>query len=251
MKYFELRCIAYIKKDIEFKNSFDVLSKFINFSMLDDDELKLHHEKQGFKNYTFGGLYPIEKEKIYKKGQTYTFTIRSLDQVFINKIDILLRQNINSFNLQVVETTKQTINKFFIISLYSVTPVIVSLPKKDTKDKKEKQRFWSIEDDVFALQKQLQDNLLKKYKSFYGEELETTQNFIQLFEIKNRVPQSIYFTKNFNGKDQTIRLFGNKFRFIVNEDEVSQKLAFVALACGLGEKQSYGGGFVLGKGMRL
>ncbi len=246
MKYFELKCVAYIKKDIDFKYCFDILSKFINFSMLSDEELKKHHEKKGFKNYTFGGFFPIEKDKIYKKGKTYSFTIRSLNEEFINKIDTLLRQNINSFNLQIVETSRKTIKQFFINELYSVTPVIVSIPKEND----EKQRFWSINDDIFLLQKQLQDNLLKKYKSFYAEELETTQNFIQLFEIKNRVPQSIYFTKSFNGKDQTIRLFGNKFRFIVNEDEVSQKLAFVALACGLGEKQSYSGGFVLGKGMR-
>ena len=85
MKYYELRCVAYIKNNIEFKYCFDVLSKFINFSMLDDDELKKRHEKIGFKNYTFGGFYPIEKDQVYKKGKTYTFTIRSLDQDFINK----------------------------------------------------------------------------------------------------------------------------------------------------------------------
>lgn len=246
MKYFELRCLAYIKKDIEFKNTFDVLSKYINFSMLNDEKLKLNHQNTGFKNYCYGGLYPIEKEGIYKKGKIYSFNIRSLDEEFIHKIDKLLRQNIDSYYFQVIESNKKIINDFFISELYSATPVIVSLPKKDNRDRKEKQRFWSIKDDIFILQKQLQDNLLKKYKSFYGEDLETTQNFIQLFEIKNRVHQSIYFTKS----ERKIRLFGNKFKFIVNEDEVSQKLAFIALACGLGEKQSYGGGFALGKGMR-
>lgn len=246
MKYFELRCLAYIKKDIEFKNTFDVLSKYINFSMLNDEKLKLNHQNTGFKNYCYGGLYPIEKESIYKKGKIYSFNIRSLDEEFINKIDKLLRQNIDSNYLQVIESNKKIINEFFISELYSATPVIVSLPKKDNRDRKQKQMFWSIKDDIFVLQKQLQDNLLKKYKSFYGEDLETTQNFIQLFEIKNRVPQSIYFTKS----ERKIRLFGNKFKFIVNEDEVSQKLAFIAIACGLGEKQSYGGGFVLAKGMR-
>lgn len=48
-------------------------------------------------------------------------------------------------------------------------------------------------------------------------------------------------------KSIRVRLFGNKFKIVPNEDEVSQKLAFVALACGLGEKQSYGGGFCLWK----
>ena len=30
-----------------------------------------------------------------------------------------------------------------------------------------------------------------------------------------------------------------------NEDDVSQKLAFIAFTCGLGEKNSFGGGFCL------
>lgn len=239
MKYYELVCTAFVKKDIEFKNSFDILSKYINFSMSLDDELKRFHEEKCFKNYCFGGLYPTEKEKVYKRGTVYKFTIRGLDESFIDKLSNILRQNVDNNIIQIVETNKKTIKQFFISEIYSATPVIVSMPKQ----KGEKQKFWSIEDDIFLLQKQLQDNLEKKYKAFYNEELNSTQNFIQLFEIKNRVPQSIYFTKN----ERTVRLFGNKFKFIINEDEVSQKLAFVALSCGLGEKQSYGGGFVLGK----
>lgn len=238
MKYFELKCLAYLKKNVEFKDSFDVISKFINYSMSQDTVLKaLHKESKVFKNYCFGGFYSPLKEKTYKKGSTYEFRIRSLDEEFINKLQILLRENINNPNLQVIQTSKKELKQFFITEIYSATPVIVSLPRQ----KGEKQMFWTIKDDIFVLQKQLQDNLLKKYKSFYGEDLEPNGNFIQLFEIKNQKPQSIYFTK---GKNQ-IRLFGNKFKVIVNEDEVSQKLAFIALSCGLGERQSYGGGFIL------
>jgi CRISPR-associated endoribonuclease Cas6 len=72
------------------------------------------------------------------------------------------------------------------------------------------------------------------------------QNFIQLLEIKNRIPQNIRIIKN----DKKVTFFGNKFKIVPHEDEVSQKLAFTALACGLGEKNSYGGGFVLARGMR-
>jgi CRISPR-associated endoribonuclease Cas6 len=68
-----------------------------------------------------------------------------------------------------------------------------------------------------------------------------SQNFIQLIELKNRVPQNITITKD--GKK--IRFFGNKLRIIPNEDNVSQKLAFTALGCGLGEKNSYCGGFCI------
>jgi len=59
--------------------------------------------------------------------------------------------------------------------------------------------------------------------------------------MKNKYPHSIHMKKGNNN----VRFFGNKFRIVPNEDEVSQKLAFVALACGLGEKNSFGGGFCL------
>jgi CRISPR-associated endoribonuclease Cas6 len=49
--------------------------------------------------------------------------------------------------------------------------------------------------------------------------------------------------------NKDIRFFGNKLRIIPNEDEVSQRLAFTAFGCGLGEKNSYGGGFVLTRGV--
>lgn len=197
------------------------------------------HQKIGFKYYVFGGLLPIEKEKVYKQGNIYTFSIRSLDETLIDTLKTTLRQNINHEFFQVVETHKKTVPQFFITELYSVTPVIVSV---------ENGKYWTINEsgDIMQLQKQLHDNAEKKYKSFFGEPLHVNQNFIQLIEIKNKVPQNIHITKD--GKP--IRFFGNKFKIVPNEDEVSQKLAFVALACGLGEKNSYGGGFMLGKGMR-
>ena len=113
MKYFELTCTAYLKKDIDFKESFETLAKYISFSMAGDKELKTKHEAKGFKHYTFGGLFPIEKEKVYKKGSTYQFTIRALDEQLINTLSKELRKNINNPNLLVVETTKKTVKQFF------------------------------------------------------------------------------------------------------------------------------------------
>ncbi len=203
------------------------------------DDLKKLHDKKGFKYYCFGGLFPIEAAKIYKKGNSYTFSIRSLDERMIDSLSSELRKNIDNPNLLIVETTKRVQKQFFVSELYSVTPVVVTV---------ENGFHWTMEKDgdILKLQKQLHDNLEKKYHDFYGETLKGVQNFIQLLEIKNRVPQNIQITKN----AKKIRFFGNKFKIIPNEDEVSQKLAFVALACGLGEKNSFGGGFCLGKGMR-
>lgn len=207
--------------------------------MAQEPSLKKLHEEKSSKHYTFGNFYPIEKEQVYKKGNSYQFTLRSLDEQFIDTLSKTLRANIDNPNFLVVETYKRVIKQFFISELYSATPVIVSTSKG---------MYWSIDKDgdILKLQKQLNYNLEKKYKSFYGKSIKGEQNFIQLLEIKNKYPQSIYMTKN----KKDVRFFGNKFRIVPNVDEVSQKLAFVALACGLGEKNSFGGGFCLGRGLR-
>ncbi len=241
MQYFELTCTAYIKNDITFTESFERLSTYITYAMMRDEKLKALHNSSGYKYYVFGGLLPIEKSRICAKGNTYKFVIRSLDESFIDTLSKTLRENIDNPHLLIVETHKRAIRQFFISELYSATPVIVSLKGSD--------KFWAKEDDLMLLHKQLQENLEKKYKSFYGEEINPKQNFIQLFELKNNRLQTIQTNKT-HSNGSPVKFYGNKFRIVPNEDEMSQKLAFVALACGLGEKNSFGGGFCLGKGMR-
>ena len=239
MKYFELTCTAYLKKDLDFRESFDKIARFINFCMVKDASLKTIHESGGFKYYVFGGLLPIEKDKLYKKGSTYAFTIRTIDENIADILFDTLRENINNPNLQVIQTSKKMIKQFFINELYSATPVIATTNNGI---------FWTMEKDgdILSLQKHLHDNLEKKYQNFYGKKLNPAQNFIQLLEIKNQKPQTIQITKN----DKTIKFFGNKLRIVPNEDNISQKLAFMALGAGLGEKNSFGGGFCLMRRIR-
>lgn len=233
MNYFELTCTTYVKRDINFEESFEILSKYISFSMVEGGLKELHNQK-GFKHYVYGGFLPLEKDKIYKQGAIYSFSIRSLSEEFINTLSKALRQNIDNGNMLVLETRQKKVKQFFVSELYSATPVIIST---------ENGRFWTMQEsgDIMQLQKQLHDNLEKKYQSYFNEELKSPQNFIQLLEIKNRVPQNIKIIKD--GKK--VIFFGNKFKIIPNEDELSQKLAFSALACGLGEKNAFGGGYCL------
>jgi len=246
MKIFELKCITYLKQDVSFEDSFDSISKFINYSICQKDEYKQKHNQNVFNNYCFGSFFPIEKDKLYKKGNTYYFTFRTIDEKFAKELSNLLRANINNPYLQIVQVEKRDIKQFFISEIYSATPVVVSLKKENEKSH---QLFWTLEKsgDILELQKQLQENLIKKYEEFFGEKLNVSQNFIQLLEIKNHKPQSVCFTTTKNEMQKKIRLIGNKFRIIPNEDEISQKLAFLSLGVGLGEKSSYGGGFMIWK----
>ena len=233
MQGFELICKVYLKKSVKFEQSFEVISKYINFCIAKAGFEEFHKSK-GYKHYTFGGFVPVQKEKIYKEGETYSFTFRCLDEKLADALMKALRENVNNPNMLVLEVQKKKIPQFFITEFHSVTPVVITM---------ESGRYWSLQEsgNILLLQKQLHDNLERKYKSFYNESLHVKQNFIQLLEIKNKVPQSIITHK----ETQAIRFFGNKFKIVPNEDEVSQKLAFVALTCGLGEKNSFGGGFCL------
>jgi len=239
LKFFELNIAVLLKSDIGFQDNFEVLSKFINSAMFLDSQLAELHKESGIKYYVFDGLYPIQKNGIYKKDNIYTFRLRSLDENFISKISKHLK-SVDDKILDVKVIEKKIFRQVPIYEINNITPTILSF-----KNDSGRLYHWTFEKDgdIVKLCNALQNNLIKKYESFFKETLNPTQNFIQLLQIKNQKPQTIRITKN--GKK--IRLFGNKFKIIINEDKISQKLAFVALGCGLGEKNSYGGGFCVGK----
>ena len=244
MKIFELKCEAYIKSDINLKNSYEILAKYINFCIAEDKQINQLSKTKWMNNYCFGNFYPTEIDRVYKSGKIYKFIIRSLDEELIDELMITLKNNDSNLFLRVISTNKTEIEQFFINELYSATPVIVS----DRRDENGRQLYWSLDynGDMDSLQKRLQRNLEKKLKQFCSEEIEMEENFIQEIELRNQKPQSIYFKRSAKD-DKLVRLIGNKLKIIPNKDSLSQKLAFLSLAVGLGEKSSLGGGFCLSR----
>ena len=238
MKYYELTCKAYLKRDIHFQDSFEAIRKYIKFCLSKDSEFSKIYEKNSFRYYCFDNFSEAEKDGIYKKSKEYRLRIRSFDAKLISFLSKSLRENINNPNFLILSTSQNEIKQRFIYELNSITPVIITT---------EERLFWTYEKDgdILKFQKQLQDNLEKKYQSFFKEPIHPSQNFIQLLEFINKKPQTITFTKN----NKKLKFFGNKIKIIPNEDENSQKLAFTALACGLGEKNSFGGGFCANGGV--
>ena len=155
MKIFELKCQAYLKTNIELKNSFDVLSKYINYSIYKNEIYK--NKDTSIKNYCFGNFYPTENDRIYKQNNVYEFVIRSIDEEFITELEKALISNIDNNFLMVQSARKKEIDQFFIRELYTATPVIVSEKKDDTG----RQIYWSLDynGDMEILQNQLQKNL--------------------------------------------------------------------------------------------
>jgi len=100
-------------------------------------------------------------------------------------------------------------------------------------------KFWSFFEsgDLLVVMNALQDNLLRKYEMIYNEKLNPSNNFMEYLQIKNDKPQTFFY--------KGAKFFGFKFFIVPRSDEVSQKLAFMAIGSGLGHKNSsVGGGFL-------
>ncbi|HCL4546864.1 CRISPR-associated endoribonuclease Cas6 [Clostridium botulinum] len=225
MVYSQVKITAFLKKNIKFTQSGEVIGKIISKAMLLDEELKAMHKNREYK-YVYNNLYPVEKTGIYEEGRVYIFNIRSFNKKFISKIKKLLSK-VNSEFMRILAVEENSINQKYITELYTMTPVIVTVNNKP----------WLLNDgDLMFFQKRLQDNLEKKYKEIFGQELDTKQSFIQGIEILNEKPMVFQY--------KGIKLLGNKVKIVVNEDEQSQKLAFIATGMGLGEKgSSVGAGY--------
>ena len=229
MHYFELTTTAYLLKNVAFNEVNEKIAQLINKAMLNDEKLAVKHEENKFKNYVFDSLYPREKDKIYKAGKIYVFRIRSLEEDFISKIKQLLHNTTTDY-FKVIAGEIKRYEQRAIKEIYTVTPALATINN----------HFWISGDDIMLLQDRIQINLLKKYREFFNVEVQKEDSFIQYIEIKNKKPIA------FNYKN--IQFIGNKFIIKVNEDDLSQKLAFLALGAGLLEKNATNGmGFCIAK----
>lgn len=230
MKFIEIVVTILLKRDIFFADSGYIIGKNINRLMLLNKDLKEIHPKKQFKNYVFDNFYPLEKDKHYKSGKLYVFKIRGIDYNFMKKIHNCL-SIFKSNDFEIVSASFNEIDKKLIKELYTVNPVIITVDNKP----------WLQKDDIELFKERIEVNLEKKFMYTFGEELNLKDKFITEINFKNRTP--MYFNYK-NG----IRLLGNKVSLRIQDNEEAQKAAFLALAVGIGEKNSsLGAGFCSGK----
>ncbi|WP_200764012.1 CRISPR-associated endoribonuclease Cas6 [Nitrosophilus alvini] len=233
MKYFELKVDLFLKYDIEHRKSYEPLSKMVS-SALNNTSFKELHNENRFKHYVFSNMWKTSKDGIYKKGNNLFF-LRTPDEKLFSELGKALFDYENDI-FKITGVSKSIHSQRFISSLISVTPVFTTFSKN------RKVYFWTLQEDgnINYLLKTIHNNLKKKYESFYGNKIDTKDSFIEYFQIKNQKPQTIFY--------KSVKFFGNKFYIVPKSDEASQKLAFMALSCGLGEKNALGGGFCKGFG---
>lgn len=225
MKVYEINVKLYLVKNIMMKDISELLAKIIDNTLGKNKKFLAFHNKNCYKNYSFNSLYPLEQDKIYKADQIYNFQIRTLD---LELAEFLLEELVKTFtdDVKVLKTDIKIMKNYHLEKIYSITPLII----KDDKG------YWKNNISIEEYERRLKSNLFKKYKDLSGEQIEEDIPIFTAIEFKNRKPVA------FDYKD--IRLLGDKISLIIADDELSQKIAYMALGTGLGEMSARGAGFV-------
>lgn len=225
MQVYQIRIKLYMLTDVALNRIQTNLTAFIDKGFLENEELLQMHEENRFKNYCYDLPYPVEKDKIYKKGKIYTVTVRTIDSKLAKYFQEVC---VNSYTDEVKGLTSEIriIPKKVIDSLYTLTPVIL----KDDKG------YWRKHMQLAEFENQLEVNLIKKWNSFTGEKLSEDFSLYTLLEFLNETPIPMEY--------KSIKLLGDKIRLQIADNETAQKLAYMALGTGLLSMNSRGAGYV-------
>lgn len=225
MRVFQIKLKIFVLKDIPIDNSQSIISSFIDSGLTKDKGLLEFHESNKFKGYCFDAPYPLEEDKIYKKNNIYTLTIRTIDK---NLADFFANKLVNEFNDNVKGLTSEIriLPKKHIEKLYSITSVVM----------KNDDGYWKNKIKLNEFERRLKENLIKKYNSAMNVKIGEDFQLYTTIEFKNRTPIATNY--------KNIKLLGDKISLNIAENDVAQELAYMSLGTGILEMNARGYGFV-------
>lgn len=226
MEIYEIKFKCYLLKDIYQEDSLEAISDIIDKTFLKTADMSKYHESNGFKEYCHDGFYPIEENKIYRSDNIYSFRIRTSSDKLMNHFTKFLTDEFSE-KIKVLTYQKRSINTRLIEKIYSITPIVI----------KYEEGYWKNAGMTISdFEKRIKVNLIKKYNSFNDEKMSEDFDLFTNVRFDNRLP--------IGNKYKRITLLGDKVTLTVSENEEAQKLAYIALATGLGEMGSRGLGYV-------
>ena len=226
MIIYELKYKVFLLLPVKQEDALVRIASCIDRTLLKSARWGEFHSENRYKGYSFCAPYPLSEGGYYREHQVYQILIRT---VLPDLADYLAKSlpEYEDVCMKGLICEMKEIQKFHVSSMYSITPVIV---------KGEKNQYWRDNMDFLEFERQIKNNLIKKYKAFYQEELEENFELYSYIELKNRMPIKICYKK--------IHLLGGKVQLQITEHPSAQKLAFMAYAAGIGTMNQRGYGFV-------
>lgn len=225
IQVYQIDCKVYLLKNIDYTKILYEISSFIDNGLCKDIEMLEFHRGKDFKNYVHSGFKEIEKDKIYKEGKIYSFSIRCINEKLMDYFYKTLK-DISTETMKGLVTTVKLIPKVFIEKLYTLTPAIIKF----------NEGFWKGKIDFINYEKRLIVNSIKKAKIALGED------FNEDFVLYNRI--EILNNKPILSKFKKISLLGDKIELIIADNERAQQIAYILLGTGICENNTRGFGYL-------
>lgn len=225
MSNFEINVKVYLVSDILQEDCQKEITKVIDEVLANDCKFLNFHNKNYFKNYCFNSLYPLAKDKVYKEDSIYSFQIRTASLELAEYFSVNLKSVFTS-SIKVLKVDVRKIPLKHIDKIFSITPVVL---KSDNG-------YWKGGLSLGDFERRIKENLIKKYNQITGEKIDENFPLFVALEFKNKKPIAI----KYKGK----KLLGDKISLKIADDQLSQKIANLAIGCGIGEMNARGYGYV-------
>lgn len=223
---YNLNCKVYLLQNIELINMLKEISHMVDVALCSTDTMIKFHEENQFKNYCISGFKEIERDRIYKEGKVYSFSIRCISKEFA---EFLCRQlsKADTNTMKGLVCDYKVIPHMYIDRLYTVTPAVVQIQEGG---------YWRNKIAIDEYERLLFENSVKKYNSMTGDRLDENFKLYDTITFLNKVPIKTNY--------KSIQLLGDKVELAINSDERAQAVAYMLLGTGALLKNSRGYGFV-------
>lgn len=221
----EIYCKVYVMENLTKEEVTIELNKLIDTAIMQTEEMQPLHISREYKFYCFSGLKPIEFDGVYKKGNIYTFVLRTVDEKLAQYFKATLAQQYTK-SLKALTVEVKVVRRKLIEKIYTLTPVIL---KFDTG-------YWRSKCSEETFEKRIRENMIKKYNTFNNIELDEDFELFNHIKFDNQKPVAFHY------KDVT--LLGDKVTLEIATNDSAQQLAYLAIGSGLGEMNARGAGFI-------
>jgi CRISPR-associated endoribonuclease Cas6 len=227
------------------------------YSLLDGTPYVKLHDKRGYKFFCFSNIFPPrdakkDPSKDMGKGEIRHLLISSPEVGLVAILNDRLTHigeeqvpvNIGemSFEVESVKAFEPRIGRS--CRLITGTPIVLRIPREKFErygivpQKDYDYVYWKKEWPFEPFVKQLEENLFKKYREFYGKAVEESPMFEQ-FMFKKAVCNHVVL----GGKE--VKMFGSIWEFSFSYlDGKKRELLQFGLDAGFGEENSLGFGFM-------
>ncbi len=227
------------------------------YGLLNETPYVKLHDRRGYKFFCFSNIFPPKGTKenpseSMEKGELRQFLISSPEVGIIkllnDKLERIMEERVPvnigdmSFGVESVKPLEPRIGRS--CRLITGTPIVLRIPKEKFEKygivppKDYDYIYWREQWPFEPFVRQLEENLFKKYREFYGKAIEESPIFEQ-FEFMNTACAHVVF----GGKE--VKVLGSLWRFMFSYlDEMRREILQFGLDAGFGELNSLGFGFM-------